>query len=218
MEEGRVRGVGGVAAEHAARADDPDRRVLRFHHPDLNGRGVRAEEQVHSGHVDRVHLFARGMAGGDVERFEVVPRSLDLGARGDREPHPPEDLEQLVGDDRERMAGSLAAPAARQRDIQSLVRQPARQLAAGQLRFAPGDRPLEGALHVVDELARLRPRGGLQSTDRLGFRGKRALLPQRADADLLDVPRAGSGAQLPLHLAAKFLQPLTEFDHSVSGC
>ena len=35
-----------VAAIHATRADDAKRRLLAFHHPHLNGRGVSAQDRM----------------------------------------------------------------------------------------------------------------------------------------------------------------------------
>ena len=58
-----------------------------------------------------VHVHRR-MVGREVEREEVVPLGLDLGARGDGEAELTEDADDLVHDPRHRVLGADPAPAA----------------------------------------------------------------------------------------------------------
>ena len=101
VEHRHVRGVGGVAAEHAAGHDHVDRRRLRLHHPDLHRRGVRAQHascRARRVDVERVLHAARRVVGRHVERLEVVPVGLDLGPFGDLEAEADEHvLEPLPG-------------------------------------------------------------------------------------------------------------------------
>ncbi len=87
MEDGRVRGVGGVVAMDLAGDDDADRRSLRDHGADLHGRGVGAHQQAVAGgtgllacDLKRVLGIARGVVLRKVECLEVVEVALDLGA------------------------------------------------------------------------------------------------------------------------------------------
>ena len=85
----------------AARRDHVDRRLLRFHRPHLHRRGVRAEQHLFGlaqADVERVLHRAGGMAGREVQGFEVVPVELDLGTLGDLVAEPDEHVLELAPD------------------------------------------------------------------------------------------------------------------------
>ncbi len=107
------RGVGGVefvGAEGAAGAHDVDRDVAVQHGADLHGRGVGAQHLPRTlrGDVEGVLHRARRMVGQEVQGVEVEVLGLDLGAFGDLPAHRDEDIGDLVGDDRDRVAGASA--------------------------------------------------------------------------------------------------------------
>ena len=81
VEHVAVRRVGIVAAIDFARHDDAHRRRLLLHGANLHGRSVRAQQVAAASafDVESVHVVARGMMLGNVERLEIVVRRLDLG-------------------------------------------------------------------------------------------------------------------------------------------
>ena len=81
-----------VAAVDAAAGEHLHRRLVLFHRADLHVRGVRAQQELVDIEEERVLRVARGMIGREVERLEVVPVGLDLGAGIDRVAHLAEDL------------------------------------------------------------------------------------------------------------------------------
>ena len=64
VEHGEVGRVGRLAAEDPPGDDDPDGRFPLLHDPDLDGRGVRPEEQVVLD-VERVPASRAGWCGGN---------------------------------------------------------------------------------------------------------------------------------------------------------
>ena len=89
-----------VAAEHATRRDDPDRRLLLDHRADLHRRGVRPQEHARAilllREEEGVHLEPGRVLLGEVQPGEVVVVGLDMRALGDAEAHIGEDNRQLV--------------------------------------------------------------------------------------------------------------------------
>src|SRR5262249_7000520 len=76
LEEHRIVGlVGSVAAEDAAGRDDSERRASPLHRANLHGRGLAPQRQVLTD-IERVCGIPRGMAGRNIERVEVIERSL----------------------------------------------------------------------------------------------------------------------------------------------
>ena len=93
-----------VRAEHLARGDDLDGRLLALHDVDLSCRGAQQEfrRQVEGIlHISRRVILRR------VQRREVVVVGLDLGALIDLEAHGSEDVDQLVLHLGDRMEPSL---------------------------------------------------------------------------------------------------------------
>src|SRR5262249_30479587 len=87
---------------------------------DLDGRGVRAQEQWRARRPveqERVLRVARRMLRREVERLEVVEVALDLRPVGDRVAHAEEDLLDPPANDRQRGQSPRARAAARQRYV-----------------------------------------------------------------------------------------------------
>ena len=135
MEEAEALVRDGLVAVDAARRDHAERRRLVLHHADLHGRGVGAEEDAAGRRVvgagraagggvraldpERVLHVARRVLGAEVERGEVGPVGLDLGAGGRLEAHAVEDA--LGGAERlaQRVDRALGGEhAARQREVE----------------------------------------------------------------------------------------------------
>jgi hypothetical protein len=86
------RGMRGVVVGTvgAAGNDDADRRFLGQHGADLHRRGVGAQHgaaAIHFRQVEGVVVLACRVVVGNVERAEIVPVALDVGAFGDGEAH-----------------------------------------------------------------------------------------------------------------------------------
>ena len=98
------RGVGGVqfvGAEHPARADHVDRRLRVQHGADLHRGGVRAQHQFRESVRRRRRRCPAWLRAGwslrEVERVEVEPLGLELGALGDLPAHRDEDVLDALG-------------------------------------------------------------------------------------------------------------------------
>ena len=132
MEHRRMRRVV-VAAEGAARHDDPDRRLLRQHGADLHRRGVGAQHEPAAvgalGQIEGVVLLARRVLGRDVERGEIVEILLDMRPLGDDKPHLAKDRDDLVDGLADRMDAALLGERHRQRDVGALGGEPRVQRA-----------------------------------------------------------------------------------------
>src|SRR5262249_34789828 len=80
----------------------------------LDRRGLRAQHAVAAPrHEERVAQARRGVVHRRVERLEVVPRVLDLGALGDHVAHAEEDLLDLAADLRYRVLRAAGVGIAR---------------------------------------------------------------------------------------------------------
>ena len=124
VEHRRVAGVERVAPEGAPRRDDVDRRWLRLHRAHLHGRRVRAQHhalRVAQAHVERVLHGARRMTGREVERLEVVPVGLDLGAFGDLVAQADEHVFELAPDARDRMQVAAHVLARAEREVEPVA-------------------------------------------------------------------------------------------------
>ena len=111
VEHRQVGGIGGVLAERAAGHDRVDGRRLGLHDPDLDRRGVGAQQGA-SGlaevDVERVVHVACRVALGEVEGLEVVEVGLDLGPLGHGEAEADEDVLEL----HDRLGDQVEVPAA----------------------------------------------------------------------------------------------------------
>ena len=165
VEVGGVRGVGGVAAIHAAGRDDADGRLALEHRADLHGRGVRAEEIFFLGiffrdvgelgglgEIERVLGVARGVVGGGVEGVEAVILGFDLGAVGDSEADFAQDAAHLFADERERVIGAGADVGGRERSVDGGA-ELGLKFGGFDLRERGIKQRLEAGFGFVDELA-----------------------------------------------------------------
>ena len=103
-----------LVAEHTARGDDADGRLVGFHHADLHARGVGAQQHIR-GLVD-IGLLAdeegvlhvtSGVVEREVQGREHVVVVLDLGAFGNGEAEVREDLVDVAAHNRQRVTGTL---------------------------------------------------------------------------------------------------------------
>ena len=105
------RGVGRIVidAEHVARSNHAERRLVRFHVVDLRAGSVRTQHHLVV-HVERVLHVAARMVGRRVERLEVVPVRLDVAAEVHLEAHLAEEVDNLFAHvvERVRAAGGNA--------------------------------------------------------------------------------------------------------------
>ena len=106
----------------AAGNDDPDRRLLREHRPDLDRRRVRPEEQPVAPfapvlHEERVDGVARRVVGREVQRLEVEPVGLDVGPVRDLVAEREERRLHATPHDRQRMQPPDARGARRERHV-----------------------------------------------------------------------------------------------------
>ncbi len=204
VEHRRVGDVG-VAAVHLAGADDPDRRRLRLHGADLDGRRVRAEQDV-LGQVKRVLHVPGRVIPGDVERLEVVEVRLHFRPLGDGEAQAQKDLDDLVLDEGEWVQGSHRRAPAREREVHPLRFELVATLGRFELGQAPAEEGLDLGLGLVGLAPLLGALGDGDRRERAEELGEDALPAQVLHADLLEV-----GARLrPGRLAAGLLQDLAD--------
>ena len=122
------RGVGDVevvAAEDAPGRDDPDRRLVGLHVPDLHPRGVRpqqrAEVVLSAGAAQRarqvqgvLHVAGR-VRRRHVQRVKAVPLVFRLRPLDDRKAHASENVVETIAHDGQRVAMAQARRPSRQR-------------------------------------------------------------------------------------------------------
>ena len=134
-ERRRVRRVEEVAAIHVAGNEHADRRRVRLQRADLHRRRVRAQ-QAAALEVERVVRVERRVVRREVQRAEVVPLRLGLGAEGDGEAELAEDRLDLLDDERDGMLGAAPLAPRRQREIVAAARRRARDRATSCARRA----------------------------------------------------------------------------------
>ena len=98
VEHVAVRRVGIIAAIDFARDDDAHRRLLLFHGANLHRRSVRAQQMpaARARDVEGVHVVARGMMLGNIQRLEIVVRRFDFGSGDDAEADRGENAQKFV--------------------------------------------------------------------------------------------------------------------------
>jgi hypothetical protein len=124
VKDGRVGRVRSIVAVHLAGDDNTQRRRLLFHGVDLDRRGVGAHQQPVAqrlallvGDHQRILGVARRVAGGKVQRFEIVVVGLDLGPQANRVAHRRKDGDDLVHGPDQRVLGAESAAGAGKRDV-----------------------------------------------------------------------------------------------------
>ncbi len=131
-EDRQVRRVVLVRAVHAPRGEHVEGQRTLEHRPHLHGRGLGAQHEVTRRRVDveRVLHLASRVVGVDVERVEVEPFVLELGAFRDLPAHPDEDVGDLLLEEGQRMPGPDASPRRDGRDIDAFGLEPRRVSAS----------------------------------------------------------------------------------------
>ena len=190
-------GVGGVRVGpvYAAGHDGVERWRLELHRPDLNRRGVDAQQRrlgienvSHRLDVERVAQQPRGMHRREVQRVEVVVDGLDLGSFGDVEAQAQEhifDLPPGLGD--QVQATDLRLRVRGQRDVDPILYQAGIELG----RCQRGDLGVDRGLDCLPGLIGGLPGGGAlvgcQLRDSAQQVGQLGLAPEIADAHLLEL-------------------------------
>ena len=151
VEHGAVGRVG-VGTEDAAGDEHLDGRLLRIHGADLAAGGLGAEQEL-IGQVEGILHIAGGVVLRDVQAGEVVVVILDLRGVRHSKTHAREDVDDLVGDQRQRMQAADRAGLSGQGDVHGLG-----SVAGGQLGFLHlGGGSIVVRLHLglqfVDDLA-----------------------------------------------------------------
>ncbi len=94
-ENGEVGGIDFIPAISTPRRDDAHGRNFLRHGPDLNGRGVGAE-QFAIFEIECVRLVAGGVIFGGVQCIKTMPLGLDFGTFGESKAHPAENVDRFI--------------------------------------------------------------------------------------------------------------------------
>src|SRR5690606_30398065 len=183
-----------VAAIHASRADDADRRLPAFHGAHLHRRGVGAQQHVGVEVEGVVHGPGRVVAG-NVERFEVMVVVLDFRTLGHAVADMGEELLDALLGAGHRVQAARGLAAARQGDVDTFGGQPGLQRGGFQLRLARGEGALDLVTGGIDARAGLGALLGGKLAEGLHLQGYFALLAQVLDPDLFE----GVGVCAALH-------------------
>src|SRR6185295_9299675 len=95
------------------------RRVARFHRADLH-RGCMGSEHSIIGNKKSILHVAGGMILGKIKCLEIMVIILNVRSTRDFEPHAPENIDDLVDHECQRMAASSRRPRSGERDIDAL--------------------------------------------------------------------------------------------------
>ena len=163
--------------------------------------GVRSSTSV--GDVEGVRGLARRVVRVVVEGVEVVVDELDLGALGDREPEPEEDVLDLApGCGDQVQAPGRQRRVAGQGDVDGVGGQACVELAGLERRRPRLDRGLDRLARLVAGLAHGAALVGRQVAHAAQELGQLGLAAQVAHPDLLERGAVGRGADLPRRLRA----------------
>ena len=167
-----------ITAIDGTGSNDPHRRLLLDHRPDLYRRGVGAQEQVILHKEGILHVPGRVILG-EVERFEIIVVELDFRPFGNQKTKPGKDIADLLNDQGNRMLGPCRRPSAGKGYIE--------QFAAEFFIFQPLFQRREAVLskpssrrvtHRIDDLADKRSLFRSERTDPLHDRGQFTLLAE----------------------------------------
>ena len=107
-----------IDAEHVARSNHAERRLVRFHVVNLGARCVRAEHDLVV-HVERVLHVAARMVRRSVERFKVVPIRFDVATEVHIKTHLRKEVDDFFADVVQRVRRTGGDAGTRERDIDS---------------------------------------------------------------------------------------------------
>ena len=134
MEDGRMRGVGGVVTVHLAGDHNAQGRRLLNHGADLHGRRVGAHQQAVaaglmclSRHLQGVLRIARRVVFRKVKRLKIVEIAFDLRAEPGRIAELVKDFDDAVHGLEQRVRDAGRAHGTGQRDIQARRHGPGRR-------------------------------------------------------------------------------------------
>ena len=184
------------------------RRILAFHHPDLDRAGLRAE-QPPVGQVERVEDIARRMIGGRVQRVEVVVDRIEVGTIRHHEAQATEDGHRLVHDPGHGMDSAHAALAPGQGHVDGVGRD-GRALDAVR---GLVQRFLQSLLDLVQCLAGIGPLLGRHRSHALHQRRQGALASDKSDPALLHGRLVGGFRQQASGLVQEMQQIRLQFVH-----
>ena len=105
-----------INAEHVARSDHAERRLVRFHVVNLGARRVRTEHDLVV-HVERVLHVAARMVRRSVESFKVVPIRFDVATEVHIKTHLCKEVDDFFADVVQRMRRTGSDAGTRERDI-----------------------------------------------------------------------------------------------------
>ena len=199
MKHRRVRRIV-VHAEGAAGDDDADRRLLRHHRADLNGRGVGAQHEPGAvrplGKIERVVLLARRVLEGDVKRGEIVEILLDMRAFGDRETHFAKDRHDLVDRLADRMKPPCGGEGHREGRIGALTGEPLFERGPPEPRGGLAERRRDAVLGGVQRGAGAPALFRLERAQFAHRQGERPTPSEHPDTQLLQRFRGRCGGDL----------------------
>ena len=181
-----------ITSVHLARRDNPVRRRTFFHHPDLHGRGVRAQQPAITEIEGIVHGACR-VVRREIEQFEIVVVVFNLGAGCDIETQPGENADRPFHGHGDRVQATALFTPPRQRDIHFLFEQlffecrAFQGLPAGQDGLVHGIPNHVNLLPVRLALLRLHRAQGFQLPGDLAF------LAEIADAQIIQLLQVGAG-------------------------
>ena len=130
------------------------------------------------------------MVGGDVERLEVVPVVLDLGAVLDREPGAAEERDRAAPRAGDRVQPARGLAASRLRDVDAIGGESPRELGPLEVDAPRFERRGDLVPERIDARARSLALGGIERRQRLELRRDGALLAEQLDLELLEVRQA----------------------------
>ena len=118
-----VRRIGGIAPIHPAGNENPNRRRLLLHHPNLNRRSMRAQQTpLFARQVKSVLRIAGRMIYGRIERVKTMILILHFRPGGNGKAQSPEAPHNLLSHLRQRMKSSPAQAASGQAEVGRMLR------------------------------------------------------------------------------------------------
>ena len=179
----------GIKAKGPAWADDPDRRLLVDHRPDLDRRGVGTQDLADTlgvvRQIESVMLLPRRMIGRDVQRREIMKIILNMRTFGDTETQCPENRDDLVDGLADRVNPPRRGPRDRQRHVNPFLRQATVEFSIAQMLRSRFKRGLNLVPNGIDRRPGGPPCIGVKLAQGLQPFGDVALAAKRGNPDLI---------------------------------